>query len=195
MTPPATTTHLTQPAKYTRTAMALHWLIALLISINLVLIWFINYWPEERVRLVIDTHKSTGITVLGLVIVRLLWRYTHKPPALPSTYKLWEQRASHWAHMALYGVMLLLPISGWLHDSAWKDAATHPMQLFGLVPWPRIGWIMSIDAATKEMLHDAFGLLHTVAGYLLYGLWVAHIGGALKHQFIDKDAELQRMLP
>ncbi|MES2414473.1 MAG: cytochrome b [Pseudomonadota bacterium] len=183
------------PAKYTRTAMALHWVIALLISINLVLIWFINYWPEERVRLVIDTHKSIGITVLGLAIVRLLWRYSHKPPALPSTYKRWEQRASHWAHMALYGVMLLLPISGWLHDSAWKDAATHPMQLFGLVPWPRIGWIMNIEPATKEMLHDAFGLLHTVAAYLLYVLWVAHVGGALKHQFVDKDPELQRMLP
>ncbi len=189
MTPPAPVN------KYTRTAMALHWLIAVLITINLVLIWFVNYWPEERVRLVIDTHKSIGITVLGLAIVRLLWRYTHKPPALPSTYKVWEHRASHWAHVALYGVMLLLPISGWLHDSAWKDAATHPMQLFGLVPWPRIGWIMSIEPATKEMLHDAFGLLHTVASYLLYVLWVAHVGGALKHQFIDKDPELQRMLP
>ncbi|MES2509098.1 MAG: cytochrome b [Pseudomonadota bacterium] len=190
MTPTAAT-----PAKYTRTAMALHWVIALLISINLVLIWFVNYWPEERVRLVIDTHKSIGITVLGLAIVRLLWRYSHKPPALPTHYKRWEQRASHWAHIALYGVMLLLPISGWLHDSAWKDAATHPMQLFGLVPWPRIGWIMNIEPATKEMLHDAFGLLHTVASYLLYVLWVAHVGGALKHQFVDKDPELQRMLP
>lgn len=54
---------------------------------------------------------------------------------------------------------------------------------------------MSIEPATKEMLHDAFGLLHTVASYLPYVLWVAHVGGALKHQFIDKDAELQRMLP
>ncbi|MES2414471.1 MAG: cytochrome b/b6 domain-containing protein [Pseudomonadota bacterium] len=54
---------------------------------------------------------------------------------------------------------------------------------------------MSIEPATKEMLHDAFGLLHTVASYLLYVLWVAHVGGALKHQFIDKDPELQRMLP
>ncbi len=186
---------MTLPIKYTRTAITLHWIIALLISINLVLVWLVDYWPEERVRLVIDTHKSIGITVLALAIVRLLWRYTHKPPALPGTYKHWEQRAAHWAHIALYGVMLLLPISGWLHDSAWKDAATHPMQLFGLVPWPRLGWIMNIEPATKEMLHDAFGLLHEVAAYLLYVLWVAHVGGALKHQFMDKEPELQRMLP
>ena len=186
---------MTLPAKYTRTAIALHWVIALLISINLLIVWFIDYWPEEYVRLGIDTHKSIGITVLGLAIVRLLWRTTHKPPALPTSYKQWEQRASHWAHLALYGVMLLLPISGWLHDSAWKDAATHPMQLFGLIPWPRIGWIMNIEPATKEMLHDAFGLLHEVAAWLLYVLWVAHVGGAMKHQFLDGEAEVQRMLP
>ncbi len=181
------------PARYTRTAVVLHWLIALLISINLVLIWFVNYWPEERVRLAIDTHKSIGITVLGLVIVRLLWRYTHKPPALPSSYARWEQRASHAAHLLLYVLMFLMPISGWLHDSAWKHAATHPMQLFGIVPWPRIGWIMNIEPAMKKMLHDAFGALHTWASYLLYVLWVAHVGGALKHQFVDKERELGRM--
>ena len=183
------------PLHYTRTAIALHWIIALLISVNLLLIWFVDFWPEERVRLAIDTHKSIGVTVLGLVTVRLLWRYAHTPPALPSTYEPWEQRASHWAHMVLYFVMFLMPLSGWLHDSAWKDAATHPMQLFGIVPWPRISWIINIEPATKEMLHDIFGAIHTFGSYLLYALWIAHVGGALKHQLIDKEAELQRMLP
>ena len=183
------------PAKYTRTAIALHWLVALLISVNLLLVWFVDYWPEERVRLVIDTHKSLGITVLGFALLRLLWRLTHQPPALPGHYARWEQGASHAAHLLLYGLIFLMPLSGWLHDSAWKDAATHPMQLFGLIPWPRIGWIMNIEPATKEMLHDAFGLLHTVAAYLLYMLVTLHIAGALKHQLIDKHPELQRMLP
>jgi cytochrome b561 len=185
----------TLPAKYTRTAMALHWLVALLIAINVLLAWSADYWPDAQVRLVIDTHKSIGITVLGLVILRLLWRLTHQPPALPRRYAGWEQRASHAAHIVLYGLIFLMPISGWLHDSAWKDAATHPMQLFGLVPWPRIGWVMSIAPATRETLHDAFGLLHTVTAYLLYALVTLHIAGALKHQFMDKEAELQRMWP
>ena len=186
---------MTPLAKYSRTAMALHWLIALFISINLVLVWFIDYWPEERVRLAIDTHKSIGITVLGLVIVRWLWRMTHKPPPLPSSYARWERSASHAAHMLLYVLIFLMPLSGWLHDSAWKDAATHPMQLFGLVPWPRISWITNIEPTTKEVLHDAFGALHEWASYLLYALWFAHVGGALKHQWLDKERELQRMLP
>ncbi|MES2941586.1 MAG: cytochrome b [Pseudomonadota bacterium] len=182
-------------SRYTRTAIILHWLIAFLISTNLLLIWFVDYFPEERVRLVIDSHKSIGITVLGLVILRLLWRFAHQPPALPSSYALWERRASHAAHILLYVVMFLMPLSGWMHDSAWKDAATHPMKLFGLMPWPRIGWIMNIEPASKEMLHDAFGALHSAGAWLLYTLFVLHVGGALKHQFIDKEAELQRMLP
>lgn len=190
-TPPTMTTIPT--TRYTRTAMALHWLVALLISINIILIWIVDLVPEERIRLVIDTHKSTGITVLGLAILRLLWRFTHQPPRLPGTYARWERRASHVAHGLLYALIFLMPLSGWLHDSAWKDAATHPMQLFGLVPWPRISTIMNLDPATKLVLHGAFGALHEWAGFVLYALFALHVGGALKHQWVDKEKEVQRM--
>lgn len=173
--------------------MALHWVVALLIGVNLVLVWVVDFLPEDRVRLTIDTHKSIGITVLGLACLRLLWRFVHKPPALPSTYARWERRTSHAAHWLLYGLIFLLPLSGWMHDSAWKDATTHPMQLFGLLPWPRIGWIMDIEPTTKELLHDAFGMLHQWTGFVLYVLLTLHILGALKHQFFDGEKELQRM--
>ena len=173
--------------------MTLHWLVALLIGINLVLAWIVDFLPDEKVRLTIDTHKSIGITIHGLAILRLLWRFAHSPPALPGTYALWERRASQAAHALLYGLIFLLPLSGWLADSAWKDAATHPMKLFGLVPWPRISWITNINPTTREILHDAFGAFHQWAGYVLYALLALHILGALKHQFIDKEKELQRM--
>ena len=186
---------MTLPAKYTRTAMALHWLVALLILTNIVLAWLVDVLPDERVRLAIDTHKSLGITVLGLAILRLLWRLAHRPPELPGSHAAWERRASHTTHLLLYALIFLMPLSGWLHDSAWKDAATHPMQLFGLLPWPRIGWIMQIEPATKEMLHDAFGALHAYAAYALYALFALHMAGALKHQWLDKERALQRMLP
>ena len=186
---------MTPVAKYTRTAMVLHWLIALLIVSNIVLIWTVDFLPDERIRLVIDTHKSTGITLLGLAVLRLLWRFAHKPPELPGSYARWERRASHAAHVLLYVLILLMPLSGWLQDSAWKDAASHPMQLFGLVPWPRIGWIMDLEPVFKETLHDAFGAVHAYGSYVLYALFAAHVGGALKHQYIDKEAEMQRMLP
>lgn len=184
---------MTLPYRYTRTAMALHWLVAALMMANIALIWIVDLVPEERIRFVIDTHKSTGITVLGLAILRLLWRLTHQPPQLPGTYATWERRLSHAAHILLYALIFMLPLSGWLHDSAWKDAATHPMRLFGLVPWPRISWIMNLDPAAKLTLHGAFGALHEWAGYVLYALFALHVAGALKHQIIDNEKQLQRM--
>ena len=93
----------------------------------------------------------------------------------------------------LYALILLLPLSGWLHDSAWKDAATHPMRLFELVPFPRLGFIETIEPVKKEALHTLFGTVHTTFGYVLYGLLALHVGAALKHQWIDREQELQRM--
>ena len=182
-------------ARYTGPAIVLHWLIAALMALNIALILAAESLPEDWIRPVIDTHKSTGITVLGLVLLRILWRLTHTPPAMPSSYGRLERIGAHAAHAVLYLLMVLLPLSGWMHDSAWKDAATHPMQLFGLVPWPRIGWITAVEPATKELLHDAFGALHVYAGYVFYALFALHVLGALKHQFIDRERELQRMLP
>lgn len=186
---------MTLPVKYTRTAIVLHWLIAVLIVANVLLGLSFDYVPDQRIRLVIDTHKSIGITVLGLAFMRLLWRATHPPPPLPLSYPRWERITAHLAHAVLYLLIFALPISGWMHDSAWKDAAAYPMKLFALVPWPRIGWIATIEPGTKEILHEVFGAVHRSFGYLLYLLFVLHVGGALKHQFRDKQPELQRMLP
>jgi len=183
------------PDRYTRPAILLHWLIAALMILNIALILTVEQFPDEWVRPVVHTHKSLGITVLGLVIVRILWRATHRPPEMPGSYGRLERWAAHAAHGALYLLMVLLPLSGWMHDSAWKDAATHPMQLFGLVPWPRIGWIMGIEPVLKETLHTVFGAVHAWAGYVLYVLFALHVLGALKHQFMDGEPELQRMLP
>ena len=180
-------------ARYTRTAVALHWLIATLMIVNVVFGLVADSLPDDWIRPTIDAHKSTGITVLGLLLLRILWRASHPPPPLPAHYPRWEQWSAHAAHGLLYALMLALPLSGWLHDSAWKDAATHPMTLYGLVPWPRLGFITAIEPATKEQLHTLFGLFHTVFGYVLYAAFALHVGGALKHQFIDKDPELQRM--
>ncbi len=180
-------------SRYTRTAVVLHWAVAALIVVNVGLAWSVDFLPDEWVRPVIDTHKSTGITVLGLVLLRILWRAVHPPPPMPPHYARWERWSAHAAHGILYSLILLLPVSGWMHDSAWKDAASHPMTLFGLVPWPRIGFIANIEPIGKESLHTLFGNVHTAFGYVLYALLFVHIAGALKHQFIDRDPELQRM--
>ena len=180
--------------RYTHVAIALHWLIAALMLGNIALVWAVDFLPDERIRLAIDTHKSIGITVLGLALLRILWRISHKPPAsLPGALTPLEARASHVVHGLLYLLMLGLPLSGWMHDSAWKAADTHPMTLFGLVPWPRIGWIMGQAADFKEQLHSLFGEAHELLAWALYILFVLHLLGALKHQWVDKQAILKRM--
>lgn len=180
-------------ARYTSIAIILHWLIAVAILINVALAWSADYLPDGDVRFVIDTHKSIGITVLGLAMLRLLWRFSHPQPPFDPLHARWERRLAHVVHGLLYVLLFALPLSGWLHDSAWKDAATHPMSLFGLIPWPRIHAIVTIEPTRKEALHTLFGNLHTWCGYILYGLVALHVGGALKHQFWDRRPALRRM--
>ena len=182
-------------ARYTRTAMVLHWTVALLLSANVVLALSVDHLPDSAVRPVIDTHKSIGITVLGLALVRLLWRFAHAPPPLAERYSKLERRGAHAMHVLLYVLMFALPLSGWLHDSAWKDAASHPMSLFGLIPWPRIGVVSALEPGLKESLHTLFGQWHTVFAYTLYACVFVHLAGALKHQWLDREPELQRMWP
>ena len=179
--------------RYTRTAVVLHWVVAALILANLALALSVDQLNDAWVRPVIDTHKSIGITVLGLALLRILWRLAHKPPPLPQGYTRWEKRAAHIAHGLLYAFMIAMPLSGWMHDSAWKDAATHPMRLFRVVPWERLGFITAMEPAAKEALHTLLGTIHASLGYTLLALLLLHIGGALKHQWMDRDPELQRM--
>ena len=181
------------PARYTGTAIALHWIVALLVIVNVSLAWAWPLAPDDMVRPLINTHKSIGISLLLLVTMRLLWRLTHRPPALPDHHKPWEKRAAHTAHILLYVIMFALPLSGWIMDSAWEKAADNPNFWFGLFEWPRLGFIMTLDPATKKSVHGLFGEMHEIAGYILYFLVVVHVGGALKHQFLDKDRELARM--
>ena len=180
-------------SRYTRTAMALHWMVATLMIAGVALIWSVDYLPENWVRPAVDTHKSVGITVLGLALLRMLWRQANPPPALPANYPQWQRRLSHVVHIALYGLMIALPLTGWMHDSAWSKAVEFPMELFYLFPWPRISAISNLDPATKEALHALFGAWHTWLSYALYALLALHLAGALKHQWLDGERQLQRM--
>lgn len=181
--------------RYTRVAIGLHWIVALLIGINVGLALSADSLPDGWVRPVIDLHKSIGITVLGLAALRLLWRAGHPPPPLPPSYGAWERWGAHAAHALLYVLIFAMPLSGWMHDSAWKAAPSHPMFLFGLVPWPRLWFLTAIDPDQKDYWHDLLGAVHRAFAYGLYVMVGLHVAGALKHQFIDREAELQRMLP
>ena len=180
-------------ARYTRPAVAFHWIVAVGILANIALAWTWPYLADERVRPVINLHKSIGITVLGLAVMRWLWRLTHRPPAMPSTYQRWEVGLSHATHWLLYLLIVAMPLSGWIFDSAWKDAPQNPLMLFGLFEFPRIGFIEHLPPDTKERIHAAGENAHGLMAYAIYALFALHVAGALKHQLVDREPELQRM--
>jgi len=184
---------MTLPDKYTKPAVVFHWTIAVLIVVNVVMIWLIGSFPEAWERPTVNLHKSIGLTVLGLALMRILWRVTHAPPPPPPGQKRWEVTASHLAHFGLYAIIIGLPLTGYMHDSAFKGAAEHPLTLFGLVDFPRIAWIQNIAQPDKETLHLLFYKWHSLFAWGLYGLFALHVLGALKHQWLDKQRELQRM--
>ena len=182
---------MTLPEKYTKPAVILHWAIAVGIFFNAGKMIFTD--DHDRTRDMINLHKSIGLTILGLFILRVLWRAANKPPALPTTYKPWESKLSHAVHYLLYTLVFAIPLAGWLMDSAYKDAAKHPLVLFNTIPWFRIPGITSLEPAAKLQVHDFFEGAHGLLTWVLIAILVLHVGGALKHQFLDKEKELQRM--
>jgi cytochrome b561 len=175
------------PKSYTKIAIILHWIVALGLITNIVLALLIPYVGDGNIRFVIDSHKSIGITLLGFALLRVVWRFTHQPPEYSYIQPKLERLAAHGTHLLLYTLMLMIPISGWMHDSAWKSASEISMYWFGLFEWPRITPIMELEPVLKEHLHDIFGGMHTWFSYALYLFSGIHIAAALMHHYSKKN--------
>ena len=173
------------PARYTAVAQLLHWVVAALIVTQFTLAWMAEDLPLGLHKLVLlARHKSFGMTVLMLAIVRLLWRFWHAPPALPAGTTPVERLLAKGTHVAFYFLIFAMPLTGWLMSSA----KNYSVSWFGLFTWPNL--IAQNDSA--------FALLKTTHFYLsdaLFGIASLHILAALKHQFWNKDDVLRRMLP
>jgi cytochrome b561 len=169
--------------RYTSVAIALHWTIALLIIANLA----IGLLHESVLKGTIPLHKSIGMLVLLLSIVRLVWRLTHRPPPLPATVKSWEKGLAHAVHWLLYALMILIPLSGWVFTSA--SPKRYPLSFFGLFPLPPFP--VTQDKELSHMIAER----HEQFAWAMIALLVLHIGAALKHRFLDRDRTLDRMLP
>ena len=170
---------------YTRTAITLHWVMALLIFTTFPLGVYMHDLPisPDKLRLY-SYHKWIGVTLFLLVLLRILWRATHRPPPLLDSMPRWEKIAAQSAHSLLYALMIIIPLSGWLMSSA-KGVQT---VWFGVLPLP------DLVAKNKE-LGDLLQGVHVGLNFLLLGLIVAHAGAALKHHFIERDEILARMIP
>lgn len=171
--------------RYTRTAITLHWIIALLIFTAFPLGVYMHDLPlsPDKLRLY-SWHKWIGVTIFLLALFRVSWRSTHRPPPLLAAMPSWEKFAAHAVHYLLYVLILAIPLSGWLMSSA-KGFQT---VWFGVLPLPDL---VGKDKALGELLTE----VHETLNFLLLGAVFAHIGAALKHHFIERDGILARMIP
>jgi cytochrome b561 len=170
--------------RYSLIAIAFHWLLALAIVVSFCVGLYMSDLPFSLTRLkLFNWHKWAGVTILALSALRLLWRLFNKPPAdLPMP--AWQAMAAHATHFLLYAAFFAVPLSGW----AYSSAAGFPIVWFGVLPLP--------DFVPKdEALAETLKTLHHLLAFGLAALVLAHVGAALKHQFIDRDGLIRRMLP
>lgn len=169
------------PNQYTRPAVLLHWLVALLIFAAFPLGLYMSDLALSPAKLrLFSYHKWMGVTVFVLTALRLAWRAGHRPP--PVSMPAWQQIAAETAHHLLYALTLIIPVSGWLMSSA-KGFKT---VWFGVVPLPDL---LAKNAALGDLLLE----FHRDLNYLLLAVVGIHVAGAIKHQFIDRDGLLRRM--
>jgi cytochrome b561 len=177
------------PRRYTGFAIALHWLLALsLVGIFCVGLYMAGLpFSPQRLKLY-NWHKWAGVTILILSAVRLLWRLTHKPPALPQSVTMgmpgWQVTAYHATHVLMYALFFAVPLIGW----AYSSAAGFPIVLFGVLPLPDF-------VSASKPLAELIKPWHQISAYTLAALVLLHVAAALKHHFIDKDGLLLRMMP
>ena len=166
--------------RYSSVSILLHWLIAALVVGNV-----IGGLAMEDNRALFPLHKSIGITILVLTLVRIGWRLAHPWPRLPERMAGWERGFARFTHVAFYVLLLAVPLLGWAAVSAGRGTG----ELFGFIPW------FDLPVAKSSTLRDTLGERHETAVWLTLILVAFHIAGALKHHLIDRDVVLHRMLP
>ena len=190
--------------KYTNVAIALHWLIGIAILFMFVLGWFMTELPKETPKTTsfdifnlglitweaeeeqsqrafyFNLHKSIGLSLLMLIVLRMYWRFTHRPPAFLSSMKLWEKRLAKATHHSLYLLMFLIPLSGIIMSAGSK----YGIKWFGIKVIPGFD-----DKAIRELFFE----FHEIFGLLILLILFFHIAGAFKHALVDKDGTLRRM--
>jgi len=162
-----------------------HWGIFILVLFMLLSGFFIDSFPKENRPFVMLIHKSTGLLILAVMILRLLWRWINETPSLPEKMAQWEKFLFHIVTILFYITLFLLPITGWMMSTAADKA---PL-FYGLFVFPMPG-----IAAPNESLAHLCSLIHEKTAFAFLVLLTLHIAGALKHHFINKDNVLRRMI-
>lgn len=178
----ATATGSDRLQRYNAVARALHALIAVMVIFNL--LTGIAGDAIESIWQPFPAHKATGILILLLSLGRLAWRFTWTMPEWPASMTTLKRRVAILTHWALYALMLIVPLTGWIFSSAGK----YPLTIYGLFDWPKLA--VSKGSPLAEVAHES----HEVLGFVMAGLVVLHVAAALHHHVIIKDNSLRRML-
>jgi cytochrome b561 len=180
------------PARYSVVAIVLHWTIAAIIVVQLMLGWRLGDTEGAQRSALVLTHKSVGVGILLLSLVRLAWRLRRpRPPEAPGLTAL-ERRLSHWAHNGFYVALIALPLTGWAMISARRTGA---MPLLGGLSWPRLPLVGLLPGEAQDAAADAFDFSHTALVWVMITLIFLHVAGALKHHFVSRDTVMGRMCP
>lgn len=169
--------------RYTITAIVLHWTIAALVILNVILA-FGSEWADWGM---IPTHKGLGIAVLLLSVARLIWRLTHRPPPLARSISGWQRIAGHATHYAFYFLIIALPLSGWWFSSSAEQR--RPLTFLGLFDIPYLP--VAQGGPLGGVLHDA----HVYMGWVATALILLHVAAALRHHLVLRDNTLARIAP
>ena len=179
--------------RYGVISQGLHWLIVALIITQYVLAKLAESAGHDRAAhpaaalqqlALLARHKSVGLTIFALALLRLLWRWYSGPPPLPATMPRWQVFFAKVTHYAFYVLLLLLPMSGLVMSAA----SNYPVSYFGLFTIPNV---VAPDETLKEIMKERHELLFDI----LVIVAVVHIAAALKHHFVDRDDVMRRMLP
>lgn len=181
-------------ARYSQTVIILHWLIALLVVINFAggaTMANLSDSADPAMKALAGTinpmHKSTGLLILVLSVVRVAVRLLKGAPPFPSSMGVIERLLAGLVQWGFYIVLILLPFSGWLMNSA--SPRGQPISWYGLFDWPLLPIERNVELATNA--HAAHGVL----AFVLLAMFVLHVLAALKHQFFDRDDIMARIRP
>jgi len=172
-------------ARYTKTAIALHWLIALAVLGLIAWGWWMQTIPKTPTGPRVDAfnlHKSIGMTVLVLVLARMAWRAGHPPPPF-APMPQWQALLARAVHVLLYVCLIVQPLSGYL-GSAFSG---YPVRFFGVV--------LPAWAPKNDSFKEALSVVHLVDSWVLVGLLVLHLAGTVKHALLQRDGSFWRMWP
>ena len=172
-----------QTGRYTPVAVLLHWLIALCLFAQIGFGWFLETIPKGTPLRgpYVNIHKSTGLVLAVLIILRILWRLAHRPPDYPTFIATWERTASKVTQFLLYTCMLLMPLSGYIASNFSK----YGVKLFNSITLPPWG-------TNDPKIYAVFNTTHVITSYLLVTLIVLHLLGAFRHA-LRRDGILARM--